>query len=288
MNPKVPAQRRANSKYKDSFFTSLFSEPEKVLRLYNAISRSKYPLDTPIEITTLEDVLYRDRYNDLSFVIDGKLVVLVEHQSTINPNMPLRLLFYLSKVYSQYIKNSNVYSSAVIKIPRPEFIILYNGTEEHPDEDILRLSEAFYPLPDGHKPSGSLELTAKVLNINKERNQEIVRDSVELSGYVEVVDAIRTNKEAGMSLEDAIEKAVKECVDKGILTDFLEKHGGEIMDMLYNEYRIEDEIAVRVEEAERKAKLESAKQAYDLGLPLEKAMAIAEPYANELRELAND
>ena len=241
MNPNIPA----NTKHKDSFFTKLFSEPEKILKLYNALSQSQYPPETPIEITTLEDVFYKGRYNDLSFVIDGKLVVLIEHQSSINPNMPIRLLIYLARVYDKIVKNKDVYSTKPVKIPRPEFIVLYNGTSEHPPEKTLNLSDLFLEMPKEHKSSGELELSVRVLNINKGHNEAIVRESVELDGYVVIIDEIRKNRESGMTIEEAIAKAVKDCADRKILSDFLEKYGSEVINMLNQEWDLDEYITVQ-------------------------------------------
>jgi predicted transposase/invertase (TIGR01784 family) len=270
----------ANVKFKDSFFSKLFSEPERILKLYNALSSSKYPLNTPIEITTLENVLYKDRYNDLSFVLDGRLVVLIEHQSSVNPNMLIRLLIYLAKVYDKYIKEQNVYSSKLIKIPRPEFIVLYNGTDSYPDENILKLSDAFFNLPDRYKPNGSLELTVRVLNINKGHNEAIVDESAELYGYVVIVDEIRKNKASGMSLEEAVSKAVKDCANQNILSDFLAKYGGEVITMLYTEWNLEEYVAMQKKEyAEQVAHdkaITTAKKALDKGLSLNDAADLAD------------
>ncbi|MDR1674574.1 MAG: Rpn family recombination-promoting nuclease/putative transposase [Oscillospiraceae bacterium] len=281
----------ANTKFKDSFFTKLFSEPETILKLYNAVSGNGYPLDTPIQITTLADVFYKGRYNDLSFIIDGKLVVLIEHQSSVNPNMPIRLLLYLAKVYDRLIQK-NVYSSRLIKIPKPEFIVLYNGTETCPDESVLKLSDAFYEIPAEHKPNGSLELTAKVLNINKGHNEAVVRESTELGGYVDIVDEIRKNKESGLSLDEAVEKAVRECAGRNILSGFLERYGGEVLDMLYAEWNLEEYAAAQryegLLEGLLEGKLTTARKALKRGLKPIEVAEITDLPITEVEALGSD
>ena len=279
MESKTPANRE----YKDSCFTKLFSENETVIKLYNALTKSNYSLNTPIEITTLDDVLYKGRYNDLSFTIDGKLVVLVEQQSTINNNMPARLVLYYAKILERYIKNQkgSIYTSRLIKIPRPEFIVLYNGADDYPDEGFLKLSDAFFELPNSHEINGGIEITARVLNINKGRNNDIVHKSVELEGYVDIVSEIHKNKDSGMNLEEAIAKAVKDCASRNILTDFLEKYGGEVMSLLYAEWDWDEYVKVQRQEAFLDGVLEVAKNflgrgvspetvAESTGLPYEK------------------
>ncbi len=281
MTPDIPV----NPNFKDSFFTKLFSDPESILTLYNALSDSHYAPDTPIEITTLENVLYKGRYNDLSFIIDGKLVVLVEHQSSINPNMPTRLLIYLAKVYDRLIKSENIYSSRLVKIPRPEFIVLYNGTEDFPDEATLKLSDSFFELPAEHRPSGSLELTVRVLNINKGHNEAIVRESTELDGYVAIVDEIRKNKASGMTLEDAVAKAVENCIDQNVLTGFLERHGGEVINMLYAQWNLDEYVAVQKAEAEYDKAVVTAQKALEMGVSLEQAAKLADLPLDEVKVL---
>jgi hypothetical protein len=94
---------KPNRNYKDSVFTKLFGHDKKIiLELYNAIFDTNYGDDAQIEITTLDDALFMNRINDISFVINGKLVVLIEHQSTINNNMPLRMLIYIARIYEKY------------------------------------------------------------------------------------------------------------------------------------------------------------------------------------------
>ena len=134
---------RANRELKNSLFIELFSDPERICELYNAIADTEYDKDTLIELNTLTDVFMRGVKNDLSFVIDGKFVVLIEHQSTLNENMPLRILQYIARVYERLTDNRAAYHEKLIKIQTPEFIVLYNGTEPYPSERIpMRASPA--------------------------------------------------------------------------------------------------------------------------------------------------
>ena len=128
---------KGNKRFKDLVFTLLFQNKKKLLELYNAIEGTNYSEDTKIEINTLEKVLYMDRENDISFLLDGKLIVLVEHQSSVNQNMPLRFLLYIARVYEKLIDSKSVYKEAQIKIPTPEFIVLYNGGKNYPKEKIV-------------------------------------------------------------------------------------------------------------------------------------------------------
>jgi predicted transposase/invertase (TIGR01784 family) len=142
----MPAKKaNTNRKYKDSVFTLLFGEKKNLLELYNAIENTNYGSETDIKMTTLRNVLYRKRINDISFVLNGRLVVLIEHQSSINGNMPIRMLMYISEIYKGLIKgNKNIFHKKAISIPRPEFIVLYNGNEKYPDKGVLKLARPIF------------------------------------------------------------------------------------------------------------------------------------------------
>ena len=241
-----------NNKFKNSVFTLLFSDPALLRELYCALEGVSLPPDAPVSINTLEDVLFMDLINDISFEIDGKLVVLIEHQSTVNPNMALRLLMYIARIYEKIVEGKNIYSSKELSIPRPEFFVLYNGTAPYPDEKIMKLSEMFenpavLGLPE--KDFLSLELVVKVININEGRNKEIAERCKKLSEYSAFVAKARDfEKELG-SREEAIKEVVKYCEKHDILKEFISLHGTEVLSMLYTEFNFDDFLAVRCEEA---------------------------------------
>jgi hypothetical protein len=130
----------ANREYKDSVFSLLFNDKASLLELYNAIHDTNYTNEDDVEINTLQNALFMGRLNDLSFIMAGVLVILVEHQSTLNPNMALRLFIYMGRLYEKIVDGRRMYSSKRISIPRPEFIVLYNGKEDMPAESTLKLS----------------------------------------------------------------------------------------------------------------------------------------------------
>ena len=257
----------ANREYKSSVFTALFSDPDKIISLYNAIAGCDLPLDTPITIATLEDILFTDRRNDIAFVLDDKVVVLAEHQSSINENMPLRLLIYIARVFEKIIDNDAVYKQKLLKIPKPDFIVLYNGLDPFPDEKVLRLSDAYGALPAEYANLGGLlELEVRVININEGRNEPTVNRCEYLRGYVQFVGKVRTNINAGEALTAAVTKAVKDCIAEGILKEFLNTNASEVSNMLTTEWNAERyEKVIREEGREEKA-LEIAVKALALGL----------------------
>jgi len=240
---RVEVFMNVNKNFKDSVFTKLFAEPDVLRELYCALEGVSLPPDVPVTINTLEKVLYMDLYNDISFEIGGKLVVLIEHQSTINPNMALRLLLYISRVLEKTIEGRSLYSGKRVFIPYPEFFVLYNGTEPYPDKVLLRLSDHFKSIKDLGLPEKDyplLELEVKVININEGRNEAIVQRCKKLAEYGVFMAKIRVYLEEGYQLKEAVEKAIKYCQRRDILKKFLEIHASEVLNMLLTEWNTED------------------------------------------------
>jgi predicted transposase/invertase (TIGR01784 family) len=268
----LDTETKANRNHKDSVFTALFGEKSNLLELYNAVSGNNYPESTEIKIITLSNVLFMEQLNDICFVIDGKLVVLVEHQSSINENMCLRMLIYISREYEKITNSRDLYREKMIKIPSPEFIVLYNGKDEFPDYKEMRLSDSFEIKND----TCFLELVAKVYNINKGRNAEMASRSPILSGYEEFIAEIKDNLNA-MNLAEAIRIAIKSCMSKNILVSFLKEHGSEVENMLLTEWNMADALEVRYEEGiaigETKGETRGIKKVFSL---LEQGFSLAE------------
>jgi hypothetical protein len=149
-------------------FSLIFNDPQALRELYSAIEGVPLNPNAEISINTLSDVLYMDLYNDISFTINNELVILIEHQSTINPNMPLRLLFYLSGILEKLIDRRSLYREKLVPIPRPRFIVLYNGSKPYPDHTQLKLSDAYRELsgPPG-RPWEELDFTVEVEVVSK-------------------------------------------------------------------------------------------------------------------------
>ena len=238
---------RTNKSNKDSMFTALFGEKQNLLELYNAISGQNYPKDTEIEIVTLSDVFYLKQRNDLAFTINGKFVVLIEHQSTINENMPLRMLMYAGREYEMLVDIRDRYKREIVKIPNPEFIVLYNGLEEYPNFKELRLSDSFEVKGD----NCFLELIVKIYNINKGRNVEMAKRSPVLSGYEEFISEFVESRKI-MSHKEAVRKAIKFCKNNNILLSFLNRHAPEVENMLLGEWDMNIALDVAKEEGEAK------------------------------------
>lgn len=238
-----------NRNYKDTVFRMLFSDRKNLLSLYNAVNQRHYTDPEDLEIVTLENAIYMGMKNDLAFIIDTNLY-LYEHQSTYNPNMPLRDLFYISNEYQKLLDKKSLYSSSLQKIPAPNFIELYNGTDTLSDFSEHRLSSAFENLSGEPK----LELIVTVLNINEGHNALLMEHCQTLKEYSQYVAKVRKYA-AGMPLDQAVEYAVDECIKENILADFLRKNRAEVISMSIFEYDKEEE-----EKKLRKAEYEAGIQ----------------------------
>jgi hypothetical protein len=255
-----------NRQYKDSVFSLLFSDPDTLRELYGALEGVSLPDDLPITINTLEGVLFMERVNDVSFAAGGKLVVVLEHQSTVNPNMPLRCLLYLARLYEKIIDNKDVYKSKLISIPRPECFVLYNGTAPYPDETRLKLSDSYEQLGNlGITAPADLELEVKVININKGRNEEKVGRCKKLHGYSVFIAKAREYEAELGDREAGVKAAVTYCISNGVLKDFLEEHSSEVMNMLFTEWNWDDALAVRYEEGWEKGQEKGREEGWEKG-----------------------
>lgn len=223
-----------NRQYKDRLWRMIFNNKEDLLQLYNAINRTDYQNPDDLEVNTLEDVLYLSMKNDVSFLVGGTMN-LYEHQSTFNPNMPLRGVFYFSRVYEGYVADNNlmIYHEKRVRLPKPKYIVFYNGTKNQPDSMELRLSDCFENT-DNEAPC--LECTATMLNINYGHNQELMKHCRRLEEYSIFVQCVREYIQSEPSVKDALEKAIDTCINQDVLADFLKKHRAEVTNMILTTY----------------------------------------------------
>ena len=232
VSEKIPT---ANRQYKDTVFRMLFSEKENLLSLYNAVTGSHYQNAEALKIVTLENAIYMGMKNDLAFII-GTDLFLYEHQSTYSPNMPLRDLFYISSEYQKLVDKKSLYSSVLQKIPAPQFIVFYNGTEKKKDSWVNHLSEAFKNLSGNPK----LELEVLTLNINEGHNPELMEQCQTLREYAQYVACVRRYAKE-FEFNKAVNLAVDECIRNNILSEFLRANKSEVISMSIFEYDKEEE-----------------------------------------------
>ena len=271
-----------NRKYKDTLFRALFSERKHLLSLYNAVNETNYTNEEDLEINTLENAIYMSIKNDVSFLMDGRLS-LYEHQSTYSPNLPLRFLFYISNLYSGMTRNENLYGTRAVQIPTPEFIIFYNGEEERPERETLRLSDLYtFRGEDGRTEESDyrLELKAELLNICGDNNKALKDACRTLREYAIFTDKMRTYAKT-MDIEAAAERTIEECIRENVLREFLEKHKAEVIKVSIFEYDQEKHLRQEREQAWEEGREAGMAE----GIAKGKAAGIAEGGQNKLLEL---
>ena len=227
---ETEGRENVNNKYKASLFEQIFHEKAEALSLYNAINGTDYSDEGALTITTISGALYMDYKNDVSFLIDCTLN-LYEHQSTWNPNMPLRGLGYFARLYEDYVRLNelNIYSETRLKLPKPQYFVFYNGTKDEPDRQILKLSDSFPD--DGIQPH--LEVIVVALNINYGHNRELMEKCQSLHDYAAFVDAVRRYINQGYITRRAVDMAVEECIANDVLREFLVRNKTGVMRMLF-------------------------------------------------------
>ena len=236
-------EKRLNRLYKARLFVMIFEDKKKLLELYNAVSGKHYEDPELLEINTLENAIYMSMRNDLSFLIDARLS-LYEHQSTYSPNLALRFLFYLSDILSGMTADANLYGTKKVQIPAPRFVVFYNGEEEQPDRQILKLSELYAVKEEVPK----LEMEILMLNVNQGHNPELMEACHTLWEYAEYTGRVRKYAK-DQPIAEAVERAITECIREGVLKEFLEKNRREAKNVSIYEYDQEKHIRQEREEA---------------------------------------
>ena len=223
-----------NREYKDRLFKFIFGNPENkewTLSLYNAVNGSKYTNPDDIKLTTLEDAVYMNMKNDVSFLISDTMSF-YEQQSSFNPNMPMRFLVYAGMVYSRFIETSleyRKYSSKQQKAPTPKCICFYNGTSEKEDKTILKLSDSFSSKSD-------IEVTVTMINVNYGHNKELMDACKPLEEYAYFIDRVRVYQKNSDNLEDAVDKALDNLPENSVIKSFLTNNKAEVKRMCITEY----------------------------------------------------
>jgi hypothetical protein len=250
-------QEKTNRNYKDSVFVDLFARDitakENFISLYNALHGTNLDVKTTdVQPVMLERVLYMKYYNDIAMLIDGKIVILIEHQSTINKNMPFRFLEYIARIYEKITTKDEKFGRKLVRLPVPEFYVFYNGKDDYPTESVMKLSDAFMQL-DGklknqlENENYPLEISVKVININVDKENPILKRCEALKEYSEFIEQVRSNIEN--NIPEPLTNAIKEAIKKGFLSDYLNRKSTEVQNMLLAEYDYDTDIAVQRREA---------------------------------------
>ena len=235
--------RNPQRAYRDSLFRDIFNNADRLPEIYEALLGIKTTA-SDITLATINETLFSGIKNDVGFIVGGQHVLLTEHQSTTNANMPLRMLMYLAEVYRRYVDADAVYRKRLIPLPAPKFYVFYNGIEKMPDTWSLHLSDAF----EGRK--ADLELAVEIININHQPGRPILEKCHALRSYSVFVAKVRESVKSGSTLEAAVGEAVRYCIANDYLGGyFRQKQKEEVFDMLNFVWDQERALEVRAEEA---------------------------------------
>lgn len=259
---------KKNRKIMDSVFKDLFGEDrdckKNFISLYNALSGSDYKVEeTKMERKEIPQTVVSTLDNDVSWELNDRLIVLIEHQSTLNRNMPFRCLEYVTRLYETIIESRSRYGSKLLKLPTPDFYVVYAGDRNAPQKKILKLSDSFY-LSENPK----LELTVTVLNCSNPENLPMQKDCDIIKQYRQFVQIVR-QKYDPLNPVDSIRDAINSAKRKGILTDYLTRKEPEVTNMLCAEYDYDTDIAVKQEEAAEERAIQDATNFLKENIPVE-------------------
>ena len=299
---------QTNRNYKDSVFVDLFAHDETAkenfISLYNALHGTNLDAKTTeVQPVMLEQVLYMKFYNDIAMLVDGKIVILVEHQSTINENMPFRMLEYIARIYEKITDPKKKFGKSLMKLPMPEFYVFYNGKEDFPSETVMKLSDAFMDLNDNmlnncdlknhiNNQNFPLEISVKVININVDKENPILQHCKILKEYSEFIEQVKFNIDH--KIPDPFTNAIKQSSKNGFLSDYLQRKSTEVQNMLLMEYDYATDIEVQREEAfekglsqgEHRKAIETAKNFLDMGISIEQIAQGTGLSIEEIKSLA--
>lgn len=258
----------SNREVKSGAFTIFFSYPENAAQLYSALEGVEVKPEE-IRFTTLEGVLFVARKNDLAFTVQNKVLVISEHQSTINLNMPLRSAIYYGRTMEKLVEKEKLYRRKRIMIPTPEFYTFYNGDESCLPEQTLKLSDSYLV----KTPEPMLELSTKVININLPVKHRILEQCRPLYEYSWFIERIKEYMRQGADRDTAVERTVKDCEKTGIMEEFMREYGSEVSNMLFTQFNMEDALKANYEEGfedgEEKGQKEGEKRGEKRGRALQ-------------------
>ena len=231
--------------FKDTLFRNYFLEPKRLLSICNALLGTNGGNTDDVIINTLEENIFSNIRNDLSCVFNNRLMLIVEHQSTVNENMPIRMFLYAAELYKRYLNNycgKFLYRDKLIKLPEPRFFVLYNGKSKEAESRLLSLADAFCGSCD-------VDLKVKLFNINDGYNSELLGKSKYLKDYCAFVNKVKANLKAGLKLNVAIRETISYCYENDIMADYLSENKKELFDMINFEFNMDDAKEVWQEEA---------------------------------------
>lgn len=266
-----------NKKIRDTLFCKYVGTEENLLAISNAIRGTHHTDASGIQINTLKGSFYSNLKNDISFILDTLIMMLIEHQTTLNPNMPLRLLSYVDELFRLYLepKKRKIYSTELIKLPAPEFYVFYDGDDTSFERKILRLSDAF------KAPSDKLELIAHVYNLATGKNEDLKKICTPLREYSIFSNQYKLLRKQGLAIDEAVRDTIRYCIDHNIMKDYLQRNESEVIDMFGFEWDEKEERDALLEAGETRERIRSARALLTKGIVTLQALKSSGYYSQE-------
>ena len=278
----------ANSQYRDSVFRDYFNDKVRLLSLCNALLGTDYTDPNLLEINTLQGNFFSGQKNDISCRIDDKWLILVEHQSSVNPNMAFRCLLYASQLLNNLVTNKDtLYQGELLIFPEPQCFVFYDGDDSEPLTKEIRLSDSFYT------SKGLMEFIVTAYNINYDLNQPLLRNCRYLKNYSTLVAKVKQGLKAKLSRREAIIRAINWCIENNVMFDYLTVKRDEVFSMLDLQWDFDEAKVAWFEQGKKQELVENLKSVMKkLDFSAEKAMDFLDVpkdeqpyYASKLKEL---
>ena len=270
-----------NPKVRDTVFCKYMSTGDHLLALLNAIKDTSYTDPSGITINTLSGSFYSNIKNDISFMLDTLIMMLIEHQTTINPNMPIRMLEYVAELFRRYMEpeKRKVYGSELITLPAPEFYVFYDGDDTSFEHQTLRLSDAFMA------PSDKLELIVNVYNLADGMNEDLKERCRPLNEYSIFSNHYKQLRKQRLPIDEAVSATIRYCIENNIMKDYLRHNESEVIDMFGFEWDEKEERQALIELSEARGKnrekIDSARTLLTKGIVTLQALKSSGYYSQE-------
>ena len=250
-----------NPRVRDTLFCKYAGTASNLLAISNAIRGTSYTDASRIQINTLQGSFYSNLKNDISFMLDTLVMMLIEHQTTINPNMPVRLLNYVAELFKIYLEpeKRKMYSSSLIELPAPEFYVFYDGDDTSFEKHVLKLSDAF------KAPSDKLELIVHVYNLATGKNEALKSICKPLKEYSIFSNHYKMLRKQGAAIDEAVRDTIRYCIDNNVMKDYLQHNESEVIDMFGFEWNEKEERQALIEASEARGEARGISRGIAIG-----------------------
>ena len=276
-------KEKKGRQYQDTVFRMYFNEETRLKEVAGALHGRSYA-EEPLQIVTLDGTFLSQIKNDISFLLAGRNLIFLEHQSTANQNMPLRCLYYVCEQLRRYIPAKKLYRNVPIDLPAPEFHVFYTGNIDMPETCQMNLSDAYRR----KSREISLELKVNFHNISYDSTKRLLQKSKALHDYSFFIKRIKLYVANGMEMAHAIREAMRYCEEHDIMKEFLQQHEREVVDMVNFEWNQKDFEEASFEEGMERGRAEGMKRGRAEGMRRGRAEGMEQGKVDIVLEMLRD